>query len=724
MENLDWLKEKSDLDVKEEFVSFHALNPFVANNSSARSYMFSSHASQALTIINPEEKIIQSGLENQFSNNTFSIDAENDYRVIAHIKRYRGIDTTVVNEVIDDLFIVENIETGEYDYILVPLFHKLHNYFGFKNIKNQNVYDTINKEGIIKKGTRISQTPGIKKNNGYGFGINANICLMNLPETTEDGVVISESFADRLAYDIFETRVVEFGSKYFPLNVYKSGDNYKPFPEIGETVNDESIIMALRAYDDVFGVALTSINDVTEFNPLFDKAFYVREPGSEKQIKLKTGETISVKSGTVVDIKCYLNGKYKKDLYTGTYDNVEKYANSLIMYYRDILDVYNKIKEEHWKRYKNNNVPISEKLHRLIVEANAIANPNKNKIQYSNRNELLDSVRIEFTIKYTIIPTIAHKITDSHGSKGVIVSIRKKEEMPYTIVNGEKVIADVVMDPGSVVSRMNIGRIYEQYFNAMARRVRSLLRQELKVKYITEDAVVLDTSTINDKTINKAYSMLLDFLKLLDTEQYIEYNNVKDINTKLEILKECVEDEVYILYRVSSKKKPYEIVLEVQGTKFEPELSTVFIPIADGKIKETKQKIFIAPIYTFLLNKTGNDYLTVSSSKINHFGVPISVSAATRNNLPWRNSPTKILSETETRLVIAYGSQLAIAEIKDRANNNETHKELYKNILIADKPTNIDKLIDRNVFHYGTDNTLELLNNIFNSAGIEISYDD
>ena len=35
--------------------------------------------------------------------------------------------------------------------------------------------------------------------------------------------------------------------------------------------------------------------------------------------------------------------------------------------------------------------------------------------------------------------------------------------MPYIEANGGRIYADVVMDPAAVTSRMNPGRIYEQY---------------------------------------------------------------------------------------------------------------------------------------------------------------------------------------------------------------------------------------------------------------------
>lgn len=286
--------------------------------------------------------------------------------------------------------------------------------------------------------------------------------------------------------------------------------------------------------------------------------------------------------------------------------------------------------------------------------------------------------------------------------------------MPYTIINGEKVIADVIMDPSSLVSRMNVGRIYEQYFNAMSRKTQFEIKQAMGgVKPIDQ---------YSNKDIDNGWNVLLGLLKLIGTEQYTDYAKITDIETKKIILKECIEEEVYILYRVSSERRPYQVVLDSKGTIYEPTITNISIPTPEG-VKISKERIMIAPIYTILLCKTADSFLSVAGAKLNHFGFPIGVGSATRDYLPWRASPTKILSETECRLYNSYVSRKAIAELKNRANNIDVHKDIYRNILNADNPTNIDTVYDRDINGYPEDSAMELINNIFNSSGIEIILD-
>ena len=400
-----------DLELREELLSITSINPFLANTSSARLIMQASHLSQSLTINNGDEKIIQTGLEKQLSNNTFSKKVDKDCRVIKVIPRYRGIGVNTVSNVTELLVIVEYLEDGVIDAISVPDHHTLHQYFGFKYKWNNDILNQLTPGTILHANTVLADSPAVTSNGGYKFGANANLALMSLPETAEDGIVISKSFSEKMSYTVFETRVVEFGSKNFPLNMYGDTDNYKPFPEIGEMINDDSILMVLRDYDINISPALVSINDVCDYDVTFDKCVYVKGPGEKYNVNGKT-----IISGKIVDIVAYASPRYKKDTYTGTIDIVEKYVNGYKKYLTDILDVYTEITTEHYRRYKNNDVKLAERFHRLIVDAMAVANVNSNKIGYTARNENMDLYRLEFKIEYTIasIP-IGSKLSDSFG---------------------------------------------------------------------------------------------------------------------------------------------------------------------------------------------------------------------------------------------------------------------------------------------------------------------
>ena len=707
------LYRKEDLKVVEELIGLHAMNSFINHCSSARGTMMSSHFSQSLVLNDGEEKIIQTGLEKQFGDNTFAKKPEEDVRIVKIIDRYNSVEYNGINAIVEKTFIVESLETGEIDYIDVPYYNKLHQYFGFKYNINPDI-DKFKVGDILPKGYILADSPSVGKNKGYMYGVNGNLALINIPETTEDGVVISKSFAEKLNYTIFESRVVEFGANYFPLNIYGDDNNYKPFPDIGELVNQDSVIMALREYNERLSPALTSINDVRDFDPLFDKVTYVKAPGEEKLMKdFKHGGYKKVNYGKVVDIKVWSTPKSSKKVYTGVAEMFNKYVEGYKKYYTDLLRVYDELSYDKLRNKQvKKEVLLSDRLHRLIIEAMSIANPNNDKITYKNRNELLDLYRIEFVIEYTCTANIGSKVSDSHGAKGVIVELWDDEDMPHSLDG--KVRADIIMDPASVVSRLNVSRVYEQYFGAVSRRCQELIRNTVGIKQAKE---------YTKQELDKGMEILLGLLKIIGNEQYDTYASVTDVESKREIISECVHKEVYILFRISNKKPAYIIYNEIKGTIYEP----VFGPVrfkSEDEIKTTKENVLIAPTYNILLNKVANSAISTSSSKLNHYGLPVSVNNSAKNLLPYKESSLKNISETENRLFISYGGRKAAAELKDRAVSLPTHTAIYKNILNADVPTNIEDVVGRDVNDYTGDAAMDIVNNIVNCAGISIDYVD
>lgn len=275
--------------------------------------------------------------------------------------------------------------------------------------------------------------------------------------------------------------------------------------------------------------------------------------------------------------------------------------------------------------------------------------------------------------------------------------------MPYT---EDGVRADMIMDPTSLASRMNIGRSYEIYFNTAIRKAREMIRDVLR-----KDA--------ND--VKSAWKLVVDFLKIIGTEQYNTYKNATE-EEKKEILKEIMEKEFFILYRISSEKKPHVIVQELEKSKFKPTKEPVYIPKEDGSVVRTKASMLIGPLYTILLNKTPDEgIITVASGRTNHYGLPTG-SGSQKYAYPYRGYSVKFFSETEARHYIANGSLRLAEEIKDRANSIDTHRLMYKNILMSDTPGFSLTLVDRNEHKFGSDMSLKILHSILNVAGLEIVY--
>ena len=660
-------------DIREELVGIHAINPFIRECSASRAHMFSTHLSQALVFQGAEPSIITTGLEYQLGNNGFGVKPPDNCRVLSVIDRYSE---QLPEELTPERIVLVMLDSGTLDYLSIPRYHRLSSHHAFIYDRPQTT-NTLKVNQRLKKDEILAISPNIKHDGhdcqSYAYGINANLCLATLLETAEDGIVISKSLANKLKYHIVETLSIEFGSENIPLNMYGDINNVKLFPEIGETIREDAIVMATRPHNEFY----CSLEDMTKVNYAFDTVRYAKYPG-----------------GKVLDVRAWSNRNIV-DNHNQMTGNVDNYVFMLKHFYGNILSAYH----DALNRYniKPNEAKTTRRLRNLLIKANGLHHPN-NKVTIKYKNQQVDMYRIEIDILHEVNINYGHKLTDKSGSKGVIVDIREDDKMPYIITNkGNRITADIVMDPAAVVSRMNISRLYEQYFNGASRKCQELMRL--------------------CKTPEEQFEILLEFLGYINLSQMRWYESVS-VEKRNEILNECLNKEVYVMYRLSSEDRPYEIVSILEQSKFKPDRVPLNIPTYNGTI--TTDNLFtIAPVYTLLLSKTPDSFLSVASARVNHFGFPIGVSSTIRDGIPYRNSPTKVLSETEVRLYRAYVSDKAIVELKDRANNPDTHEQIYYNILDAKMPTNIEHVIDRSN-GYNESVAMKLTNSIFNTFGIGI----
>ena len=688
-----FVEEDPELRLNKKLFSAAAMNPFVEHNSSPRGLMMSSHIAQLVVLDNPEENMIQTGLEYEFGKHALSKRIDGPVEVIAVIDRYKHILTNASTE---KVIIYRDMNTGEVDCLEIPVYNTYHPYFGFKYRFTDKVESLV--IGDIIEDEDLAVPPTMKEDGGYGFGRDVNVAFMSLPEVDEDGFVVSESMCKDFKFKIFEKRFIEVGNDSFLLNLYGDEDNYKPFPDIGEYINETGVVAASRKYNSQYAPALYSKKDLMEFNPIFDEAVYTREG-----------------RGKVIDIKVYNNPNKKKALPSGTDKQCEKYSRALLAFYEQIIQVYERLVSDYG-RYGRELI-IGNRFNSLIVEALGIVESSnvKSPLKKMYRKEMLDLYRIEFVIEFEYELSVKNKITDLHGGKGTIVSVWKDEDMPVD-ANGNR--ADIIMDPRATVSRLNIGRLYERYTKAGIATVTRLVRE----KFATYNKDNVYDLTNQEK--EELFKIILEFVDLLQnelTQAYHEVFNNKDYAGMESVLEETLTKGFKIFLAVDGELRKYEIVENIKNSRFRRPYGPVRFNY-HGKPRISKENVLIAPMYIILLSKIADTGLYTASAKLNQFGLPIVVSKFDKYRLPNRNSPTRTLGETEGRIFAAYGGREFLAELKDMNASSKTHALVYKNILLADQPTNMPVAVDRNEHPYGTERGLEILNTLWNSVGMELKY--
>ncbi len=690
-------------EIEPELIGLHSLNFATGNNSSPRSVMFSSHFSQRLVIDGSTEKIIQTGLEKEFGKYTLSIKMPANGTVLKVIDRYpKGIDIDSINFNPETLVIYENAETREIDCFSIPYYQSYHQYFGFKNKETQEMSRLV-PGNFIEKDTIFSNSPAISDNGGFKYGVSLNTAFMSHPAVSEDGVLVSRSALDKLTFSVFETRVVEFSIKNFPLNLYGNVSNYKAFPDIGEEIRSDGILMMLRKSDPDNAPVEMSVYDTMDPQFIFDTAYYVR------------GE-----KGIVVDIKIYKDDNSNNMLPENMVKNMQKYVKGLRNYHSQIVGFETDIRNNKLKKTGSDAVNLSPALHRLIVESYAVLNkPSKkhnHKLNILYRKSPLSEYKAVFTIEYKIRPSIGFKITDTNGGKGVICKIEEDENMPVDI-DGNR--AEIIMDSGSTIARMNLGRLYEQYIGAVARDVRKLIKSNFNVSMESRgkvNKIVRDLYTTKPEVFNSNYSYLLEFYKAINVKQYEYFLSLSE-EDRLHHMADIIYDDLYVFYPINNDKEIVDVVKDLNNGPFKTTYGPVSYVGGSGNRVTTFENIRIGPVYFMLLEKIADDWSSVSYGKLQHFGVLSLMTKSEKYTYPYRNNPVRTIGESEARVYLGYLGRKAIAEMMDRANNPLAQKQMVWKILDADRPGSIDKLVDRDLVPFGTSKPLQLFKHICSVSG-------
>lgn len=697
-------------ELKAEVLGFHAISPFGVNhNSASRGTMASSHFSQKLTLLEGDEKLIQTGFEKEIGKYTFSIKAPVNMRIITVIDRYPqsvGKDAIPMNP--EQYIIYEDLDDRSIGCIHVPRYISHHPYFGFELKPTEDMTKVVS-GNTIEKDTILMDSMAVCDNGSYRYGVNLNVALMSHPAVSEDGILISEDVLDRLKFKIYDKRVISFGERFWPLNLYGTSEYYKPFPEIGEYIHPSSAIMVLREMDTSLIPVEMSIYDCKEIDHVFDTAIYVRGP-----------------NGRVVDIKVYHQDAAITSTPTGMMSEMDKYSRAMTIFHTRIREIESKLRFEHKQRYGTDTLNLKPEFHHLVKESLIYLNwvNKKNKSQNINmmfRKVPLDDYRIEFVIEYDMKPTLGSKLSDHHGAKGVICQIEKPENMPVDEAGNR---ADIIMDGSSIVNRMNLGRLYEHYINGAIRDITRRIKEKLNINtkiYTKALKEVRNIYMTNPALILEVHNYAMSFYKITSKIQYEEYTKLTE-GQILEHIAGIVSEGMVLFYPTDNDYESPEIIANIER-EFKPVYGPVSYVGNSGKRIITKKKIRIAPIYCMLLEKIADNYSSVSSGRLQHFGVLSPITRAEKHTKPWHNSPVRAIGEPEAGIIAGYAGREAIAELMDRNNNPMTHRYIVRKILESEKPTNISNIVDRNLIPLGGSKPLQLLNHISICSGWKLKYE-
>lgn len=694
------LSNRHASELHAQFLSNNANDPWVDVNSGPRKVMFAGHLPQALVIGGSEERYWQTGTEARFGEYNFAVKAPGDIeinRVIERFPRSRTLNTTIRNP--QTIVIYTDLNTREVG-ILDLRDHSLeHQYFGFAYRKTE-AYHRISKGACFEAGTEFLVSPSIKPGGGYGYGVNLTFANMSHPAVSEDGILISRSALKKMSFDVIETRVASWGQNRYGLNIY--GDpraedprkRYKIFPDVGEMIRPDGLLMATREYDDRLAITSMGIYDTMMLDMTYDDKLYTR-----------AGE------GSIIDIMVYHDNR---SLPNGMNAQVEHYKELTDRFYREILEEYNRIYMAHNKKPK-----LTDEFHRLVLEACAMTDYDiGDVVQKLYHKAPIDDWRVEFKIKYTVIPNIGNKATGCAGDKGVVCMVMDDEDMP---VNDHGVHVDVVMSPESPFNRQNFGGLYEPYFNQVTREFLTEVRTTLDVaeeQKPSEKQILEDMPKQQDK-YDQVWERLIHLYSILSPVMYENYSDLRFKDPKLRAthLSHLLKHPCIHILSPTNNMTPWRWAWQQCEEHFKPRVTPVTYRGFSGLLVRTKKPVEIGHKYFMLLEKISDDWIAVNTAKTQHLELLGQVTSSDKYSNPAKTQAVKAISEAELRIILSYCGGEVAADLQDRNNSLATHREYVYSILDSDSPTNIERGVDRKLVPLGNNRALQLFKHILTCGG-------
>lgn len=691
----------SELDAR--LLSNNSLDPWVDVNSGPRKVMFAGHMPQALVIEGSEERYWQTGAEARFGEGTFSVKAPCDMEVLKLIERIpRQIATSRGMKNPQTIVIYRDVHTRKIGCLYLQDYCLNHQYFGFEYKKTEYYHKMVRGiESNFEKGTPFLVSPSIKERGGYGYGSNLRFAFMSHPGTADDGIIMSRSALEKYAFYVYETRVCSWGQNRFALNLYGDENYYQAFPNIGQKIRPDGLLMATREHDERLSITNMGVYDTMFLDHVYDEKLYTR-PGD----------------GIIEDIQVFHDNR---SLPNGTCEQIEWYKQQTDNFYNEIMNIYNREARGYKTRFEE------DEFHQLMVTTHAMTDFDIGEVvQKLYHKAPIDDWRVKFTIKYRIVPDVGNKFTGGNGDKGVICLILPDEDMP---VNDHGVRAEAIMSIDSPVNRQNFGAMYEPFFNQCTREILTdwTERTQLDRTHVTKESMLAEMEK-NPRIYEEIWQEYIRVCEILSPAMFEEYSKPKydDLMLRATRFSGIFDPQYECMQILSPTKNPtiWRQAVKDMWKEFRPRVTPVTYRDYQGNLVRTEEPIEIGHKYFLLLEKISDDWIAVSTARPQHLGVLGQTTSSDKYSAPAKMQAVKAISEAELRIILSYCGPQVAADLMDRNNSLATHREYVYSLLDSETPTNIERGVDRKRVPLGNNRALVLFKHILECNGYEFMYEE
>lgn len=630
-------------------------------NNAMRSTMNTSHLRQFKNLQHPDFPGFFTNGENTVGENSDGYKKiKNDSTVFRKVVKYgEMVETPNVYK----LFIYDE-KKEQYDVITRVPSEDLPEMFGY-DYDNTEI-DSWVEGDFISEGTIAYHSVSYDSDMNYSFGRNVPTMYTLEPWTSEDAMIISDDLPEELATIESEYVRTMLNGNTYPLNLYGNENTYKPFPNIGESVNN-GILFATRP----------KINNQVLFD--FEDS---------RLMSVNDGDTCYYIDGEVIDIDIYCN---EEEIDRNSFnEQILEYLDAQDEYYREIVDVCEEIFASGKKFTNEVDYLYKRSCEMLDREKRWITKDSKTATMF-----------IHFWIRKNSLFEVGNKGTGRFGNKSVCACIRKKEDMPYYYdKHGVKHHVKLLINLLAIINRTTGGPLFELASNFCSRKVSEEMRdlptlkdkEELLWKYVNM------MNSDQCKKMKRTYSKL----SKKEKEAYIAYCE----NVRIHIHQPPMWEESPIFYRLGKVKDTFDFI--------KPD--TVYINKWGREIK-CMNPAYIADMYIIVLKQTSKKGFSVRGiGAINSKGLP-ERSYKSKSHLEVSSSTAIRFGEFETLnfCVAMMPEEVALFHALYRTSIHG-RRDLGEALLKNDEVIKVDKSYTSRVAEY--------FNVILKSLGFDVQFVD
>jgi len=683
-----------------------ALNSFAGNSSASRAQMAHTQISQAVTLLKPTPRIVQTGVEMEFAKYAYSIKMPCDgliLEIIKSVERPEG-------EMQDYVVIYQDTETKELGCLNLISHYSYQGYFGYSYRAGKDI-QLLRVHGHVPKGAILREVNSVNDHGDFMFGREVNVAFMSHPGTADDAFVVSESFLKNMQYQTVERIMVSWGVGNFPLNLYGNESNYKIFPDIGENVRDDGLLMALRPVDKE-----SPLNGGVEFDPLSPIA---RTQAACSTVYHATDKRwyVGASDTKVTAIEIYHDGRDKT--YTSQDDQPLRYYRKSVNFAERIKQVYMTYRSRLGDQLK-----MSGALHKLVTDSLAALSPERGAERLSRVVKQVPIGRWTawFTVVRTHTPGMGSKYTCTYAGKGVVSLILPDRMMP---VDADGRRAEVLIDPGSTYDRTIPSRLYEHYLTGTAYKLDRMIETMTGLPKGTQKSMAYRLLQSKPELVQTIFEHWVKWHTIINPQigQWVSEGKVG--RDQLDHVCHLIEYGCMIYRPVDCQKEITAVVPEMERSAYRPTYGPVSFEDESGRVVTTRDAVRISSVYFTELNKPGTDGNAANFTRMAPQGVPAVPTGGDSYATASRVVPTRGVGEAEMRIAASYGDMhnpyALVAELINRHTNPSVLAHQADRLLGVDHPGRLDSLVDRETVPYGSGRVTKIIEHVFECSGVKFT---